>query len=118
MRVFRDTSVFFIPMNYYVLTMCFHSDGETPSGCYYRRGRGEMPLRRRDIPEQGTRAHILLGYETLTHVELGESTQMRLVALAAVNGSLDVPLLVLGYANRRQRHRPAAGDSKTDGSGG
>jgi len=53
-----------------------------------------------------------------THVELGKSAQVRLVALAPVDRTIDDLLLRLGHADGRERHRLAAGDGNADGGGG
>ncbi len=53
-----------------------------------------------------------------THVELGKSAQVRLIALAPVDRTIDDLLLRLGHADGRKRHRLAAGDGNADGGGG
>ncbi len=53
-----------------------------------------------------------------THVELGKSAQVRLVALAPVKMAIDVLLLRIGHAYGRKRHCLAAGDDNADGGEG
>ncbi len=53
-----------------------------------------------------------------SYIELCETTQMRLVALATVYAAFDNFLVLFGYCYGRQRNSSAAGDGHTDSRDG